>query len=25
MIGYGSVKEELEDFCKLVGLRYVSI
>ena len=25
MIGYGDVKEELEDFCKLVGLRYVSI
>jgi L-fucose isomerase-like protein len=25
MIGYGNVKEELEDFCKLVGLRYVSI
>jgi len=25
MIGYGEVKEELKDFCKLVGLRYVSI
>ena len=25
MIGYGDVKEELEDFCKLVGLRYVSM
>ena len=25
MIGYGNVKEELEDFCKLVGLRYMSI
>jgi len=25
MIGYGDVKEELEDFCKLVGLRYISI
>jgi len=25
MIGYGNVKEELEDFCKLVGLRYISI
>ncbi len=25
MIGYGSVKKELEDFCRLVGLRYVSM
>lgn len=25
MIGYGNVKEELEDFCRLVGLRYVSM
>jgi len=25
MIGYGEVKEELKDFCKLVELRYVSI
>lgn len=25
MVGYGNVKEELEDFCKLVGLRYMSI
>jgi len=25
MIGYGNVKEGLEDFCKLVGLRYISI
>jgi len=25
MIGYGDVKEELEDFCKLVGLRYISM
>ena len=25
MIGYGNVKQELEDFCRLVGLRYVSI
>ncbi len=25
MIGYGDVKEELEDFCKLVGLHYISV
>jgi len=25
MIGYGNVKEELENFCKLVGLRYISV
>ncbi len=25
MIGYGNVKEELEDFCKLVGLRYIGL
>ena len=25
MIGYGHVKKELEDFCKLVGLRYMSV
>ncbi|MBA7648028.1 L-arabinose isomerase [subsurface metagenome] len=25
MIGYGNVREELEDFCRLVDLRYVSM